>query len=107
MRIITGPVSRVDSEFVEISCIKSNAVLVDVGKFNLGYLRNMIDILDEDTFGDIELKMIPADVSRTGSTLLIAKYGDNDYVALAGIRTRPIDIEKVDGITIPKKPEGV
>jgi hypothetical protein len=100
-------VSRADSEFVESSCKKSETVLVDVGRFNLDYLAEMVEILSEDTLGDIDIKMIPADVSRTGATLLIAKYGENDYVALAGIRTSPVDIEKVDGILIPKQPDGV
>lgn len=107
MRIITGPVSRVDSEFVELSCKKSNTELIGVGRFNLDYLVEMADILSQDTCGYIDIKMIPAEVSRTGSTLLIAKCGENEYVALAGIRTHPIDIEKVDGVRIPKRLDGV
>ena len=107
MKIITGPVSRVDSEFVESVCKKSNTELVDVGRFNLDYLIEMMEILSQDTYGDIDIKMISADVSRTGATLLIAKYGDGDCVALAGIRTEPVDIEKVNGILIPKQPDGV
>jgi hypothetical protein len=83
------PVGTVSKEWIHDVETYQKKKLIKIGKFNLLYLQDMIDILYDNTFGDIELFMIPGNTLADGSKsgLLVAKF-DDEYVALAGIATK-------------------
>ncbi len=97
----------VPADFPDKVSTKNKTSFQHIGTFDLGFLAELVDILLAETYGEVELSYIPPDKNRTGAGLLLVTYGNKEYAALAGIRTHPVDIEKVDGILIPKQPEGV
>ena len=83
------PVGTVSKEWIQSVEAHQNKKLIKIGKFNLLYLQDMIDILYDNTFQDIELFMMADNVMADGSKsgLLVVKFED-EYVALAGIATK-------------------
>jgi hypothetical protein len=84
-------VSRVSGDFIARVCERQGTSFKPVGTFDLMFLQEMIDILSEDTSGEIKLLYIPAESNKTGGAMLVAKYDGQNYVALAGIRTENVE----------------
>lgn len=80
----TSHVSRVYLDKVE----KFNeTTLLPLGKFDLEFFYDFVELIESDTSGEIELLCMPAP-NKTGAALLVAHY-EGEYVALAGLKDKP------------------
>ena len=87
------PVGIVDKVWVDRTEITQKKKLVSIGTFDLDYLNHMVDLLSNETCGEIELLMSADNVmpDKSLSGLLVAKYDGENYIALAGISHNPPD----------------
>ena len=96
MRIPAVPVSIVDQDWIDRTENYQKKKLIRIGTFDLEYLAKMVDILSNETLGEIEILAGVDNIMPDGSLsgLLVAKYDGKNYVALAGIsHGSPIDKE--------------
>ena len=88
------PVSRVSKEYIRGVQSHHGKFLIRIGTFDLVLLGDLLDIIDSDTSGEIELYCMPVP-NKAGAGLLVAEYEGN-YAALSGIRDNPQILSEED-----------
>lgn len=78
---------KVGADFLKRVSMYQKKDFVRIGKFDLDMLSGMVDLLSNETSGEIELLMMADNIMHDGTTsgLLVVKYDGENYVALAGV----------------------
>lgn len=86
MQVHAVPVDIVDQVWIDRTEIHQKKKFQRIGDFDLDRLKDMVDRLSEEIFGEIELLMLADNVMPDGSLagLLVARYDGKNCVALAG-----------------------
>lgn len=60
-----------------------------IGRFDIEYLFQFADMISDDTSGEITLLCMPAP-NKSGAPMLVAHYDCVEYIALAGLKIKPV-----------------
>ena len=88
---ITAPVSIVSKEWIAEVEEHQKKKLLSLGTFDLYRLEALIDLLSEETMGEVEVLVSPDNVMPDGmlAGLIVIKYDGENYAACAGMARQP------------------
>lgn len=84
---IAAPVSIVSKEWVADVERHQKKRLLSIGKFDQFLLGALIDLLSEETLGEVEVLVSPDNMMPDGmlAGLIVVKYDGENYAACAGM----------------------